>query len=58
MYAVKNLVIIKLTKLKGLFFRRKSMTNLDSILKNRDSTVLIKVGMAKCYGFSSSHVWM
>ena len=51
LYAIKNLVIIKLTKLKGLFFRRKSMTNLDSILKNRDSTVLIKVGMANAMVF-------
>ena len=43
LYATKNLVIIKLMKLKVLFFRRKSMTNLDSILKSRDITLLIKV---------------
>ena len=31
---------------------RKAMTNLDSILKNRD--IILPTG----YGFSSSHVWM
>ena len=33
------------------------MTNLDSILKNRDINLLIKVHLVKT-GFSSSHVWM
>ena len=51
LYATKNLVIIKLMKLKVLFFRRKSMTNLDSILKSRDITLLIKVDMAKAMVF-------
>ena len=42
---------------------RKVMTNLDSILKNRDITLLTKVRLVKAmvfqgYGFSSSHVWM
>ena len=51
LYATKNLVIIKLMKLKVLFFRRKSMTNLDSILKSRDITLPIKVDTAKAMVF-------
>ena len=34
------------------------MTNLDSILKNRDITLLTKVRMKNSYGFLSSHVCM
>ena len=35
------------------------MTNLDSILKSRDITLLTKVCVSsQCYGFSSGHVWM
>ena len=37
---------------------RKAMTNLDSILKSRDITLLIKVWYSQSYGFSSRHVWM
>ena len=37
---------------RRLFLGRKAMTNLDSILKSRDITLLTS------YGFSSSHVWM
>ena len=38
-----------------LFFGRKAMTNLDSVLKkSRDITLPTKVS----YGFSSSHVWL
>ena len=37
---------------------RKAMTNLDSILKNRDITLLTKVRLVKTMVFSSSHVWM
>ena len=33
---------------------RKAMTNLDSILKSRDTTL----PSSQSYGFSSSHVWM
>ena len=33
---------------------RKAMTNLDSILKSTDITLLTKV----CIGFSSSYIWM
>ena len=35
------------------------MTNLDSILKSRDSILLTKVCLVKApYGFSSSHIWI
>ena len=37
---------------------RKVMTNLDSILKSRDITLLTKVYLSQNYGFSSSHLWM
>ena len=37
---------------------RKAMTNLHSILKSRDITLLIKVWYSQRYGFSSRHVWM
>ena len=37
-------------------FVRKAMTNLDSILKNRDNAE--KGPSSQRYGFSSSHVWM
>ena len=36
----------------------KAMTNLDSILKNRDVTLPTKVRLVKTMVFSSSHVWM
>ena len=36
-------------KLKDL--ERKAMTNLDSILKSRDTTLLIKVHLVKVMGF-------
>ena len=34
------------------------MTNLDSILKSRDTPLPTKVWIVKANGFSSSHVWM
>ena len=38
---------------------RKAMTNLDNILKSRDTTLLTKVCMyTQSYGFSDSSVWM
>ena len=43
---------------RRLLLERKTMTNLDSILKSRDVTLLTKVCLVKSYGFSSSHVWM
>ena len=36
----------------------KVMTNLDSILKSRDITLLKKGLSSEGYGFSSGHVWM
>ena len=45
-------------KLKHLLLERKSMTNLDSILKSRDVTLPIKVHLVKAVVFSSSRVWM
>ena len=35
-----------------------AMTNLDSVLKSRDITLLTKVHVVQSYGFSSSHVQM
>ena len=40
---------------RRLLLGRKVMTNLDSILKNRDITFPTKV---QSYSFSSSHVWV
>ena len=42
---------------RHLLLGRKVMTNLDSILKNRDIILPTKVRL-QGYGFSSSHVWM
>ena len=41
-----------------LLLGSKAMTNLDSILKSRDITLLTKVHLVKSCGFSSSQVWM
>ena len=41
-----------------LFLGRKVMTNINSILKSRDITLLIKVHLVKAIVFSSSHVWI
>ena len=38
-------------KLKLLLLRRKAMTNLDSILKSRDITLLIKAHLVKAMVF-------
>ena len=40
------------------FFEEKLMTNLDSMLKSKDSTLPTKVHLVKSYGLSSSHVWI
>ena len=45
-------------KLKHLLLGRKVMTNLDSILKSRDTTLPKKGPSSQGYGFSSGHVWM
>ena len=41
-----------------LLLRRKAMTNLDSVLKSRDTTLLTKVCIVKAMFFSSNHVQM
>ena len=43
---------------RRLLLGRKAMTNLDSVLKSRDSALPIKGPHSQSYGFSSSHVWM
>ena len=42
---------------RHLLLERKTVTNLDSALKSRDSTLSTKSIWSKP-GFSSSHVWM
>ena len=42
---------------RHLLLGRKLMTNLDSLLKSRDITLLTSLS-SQNYGFSSSHVWM
>ena len=41
-----------------LLLGRKVKTNLDSLLKLRDTTLLTKVCLVKAMFFSSRHVWM
>ena len=41
-----------------LLLGRKTMTNLDSILKSRDITLPTNVHLVKAMVFSSSYVWM
>ena len=45
---------------RRLLLGRKVMTNLDSILKSRNTTLPTKVRLLKAmvFGFSSGHVWM
>ena len=48
---------------RHLLLGRKAMTNLDSILKNRDTTLptkahLVQKSISKLWFFHSSHVWM
>ena len=44
---------------RRLFLGRNVMTNLDSILKNRDIILPTKFHLvSQGYGFSSGHVWM
>ena len=43
---------------RRLLLGRKAMTNLESILKSRNITLLTKVHLVKAIVFSSSHVWM
>ena len=41
-----------------LLLGRKVMTNLDTVLKSRDVTLLTKVHLVKALVYSSNHVWM
>ena len=43
---------------RRLLLGRKVMTNLDSIFKSRDITLLTKGSPSQGYGFSCGHVWM
>ena len=43
---------------RHMLLGRKAMTNLASILKSRDITLLTKILSSQSYSFSSSHVWM
>ena len=43
---------------RHLLLGRKTMINLDSILKSRDITLLTKLRLVIAMVFSSSHVWM
>ena len=43
---------------RRLLLGRKTMTNLDSVLKSKDITLPTKGLSSQIYGFSSSHVWM
>ena len=43
---------------RHLLLGRKTMTNLDRVLKSRDITLPTKVCIVKAMVFSSSHVWI
>ena len=43
---------------RHLLLGRKAMTNLDSISKSRDITLLTKVWFGQSYEFSNIHVWI
>ena len=43
---------------RNLLLGRKAMTNLGSILKSRDITLLTKIHIVKAMVFSNNHVWM
>ena len=43
---------------RRLLLERKTMTNLGSLLKSRDITLLTKAHLVKAMFFFSSHVWM
>ena len=41
-----------------LLLGKQALSNLDSVLKSRDTTLPTKVCLCQSYGFSSCHVWM
>ena len=43
---------------RRLLLGRQAMTNLESVLKSRVTTLPAKVHLVKAMVFSSSHVWM
>ena len=43
---------------RGWLLGRKAMTNLDSVLKSRDITLLTKVHNSQGYGLQSGHIWL
>ena len=43
---------------RGLLLGRKAMTNLDSMLKSRDITLLTKVHNSQGYGLPTCHIWL
>ena len=43
---------------RHLLLGRNTMTNLDSLLKSRDTTLPTNVHLVKAMVFSSSHVWI
>ena len=43
---------------RHLLLGRKAITNLDSILRSRDTTLLTKIHLVKAMVSPSSHVWM
>ena len=58
-WAPKSLwMVTEAMELRHLFLRRKTMTNLDIVLKSRDISLLTKFHLVKTMVFPSSHVWM
>ena len=51
-------MMIGAVKLKDSFFRRKAVTNLDSILKSRDITLPTNVQLVKAMVFPVVMLWM
>ena len=51
-------MVTEAMKLRHLLLGRKTIANLDSMLKSRDITLPTKVHLVKAMVFPSSHVWM
>ena len=43
---------------RRLLLDRKAMTNLDSVLKNRDNTLSTKVHISQGSGLPRGHIWL